>query len=40
MFLSFVNFYRRFIYRYSKKVVSLTNLLKESKNNKKFNFFV
>jgi len=40
MFLNFVNFYRRFIHRYSKKVVSLTNLLKESKNNKKFDFFV
>jgi len=40
MFLSFVNFYRRFIHRYSKKIISLIDLLKESKNDKKFNFFV
>ena len=40
MFLSFVNFYRRFIYRYLKKVVSFTSLLKGSKNNKKFDSFV
>ncbi len=40
MFLDFVNFYRRFIYRYSKRVVSLTSLLKESKNGKKFGSFV
>ncbi len=40
MFLSFVNFYRRFIHRYLKRVVSLTNLLKENKDNKKFDSFV
>ena len=40
MFLSFVNFYKRFVYHYSKKVASLINLLKKSKNDKKFDFFV
>ena len=40
MFLSFVNFYRRFIYRYLKRVVFLIDLLKESKNDKKFDSFV
>ena len=40
MFLDFVNFYRRFIHYYSKRVISLINLLKENKNDKKFNSFV
>ena len=30
IFLSFINFYRRFIYHYSQIVESLTNLLKKS----------
>ena len=37
IFLKFVNFYRRFIYRYSKIAASLTNLLKNSENEKKKN---
>jgi hypothetical protein len=40
MFLNFVNFYRRFIYWYSKRVTFLTSLLKENRSNKKFDFFV
>jgi hypothetical protein len=40
MFLGFVNFYRRFIYCYLKRVAFLTSLLKENKNDKKFNSFV
>jgi len=40
MFLNFVNFYKRFIYRCLKIVASLINLLIESKNNKKFKSFV
>ena len=39
MFLDFVNFYRKFIYRYSKIVKSLIDLLKDNKNEKKLNFF-
>ena len=35
VFLGFVNFYRRFIYRYSKIVAPLTSLLKGSENGKK-----
>jgi len=40
MFLDFVNFYRRFIHRYLKRVALLIDLLKESKNGKKFDPFV
>jgi len=40
MFLSFVNFYRRFIHRYLKRVAPLTSLLKENKDDKKFGSFV
>ncbi len=40
MFLDFINVSRRFIHHYLKKVNFLINLLKESKNNKKFNSFV
>ena len=36
VFLSFINFYRRFIFDYFIIVTSLTNLFKENKNNKKF----
>ena len=39
MFLSFVNFYRKFIYRYSKIIESLIDLFKDSKSEKKLNFF-
>ena len=39
MFLSFVNFYRRFIHRYSKITEFLINLLKNNKIEKKSNFF-
>jgi len=38
MFLNFINFYRRFIHRYSKRIAFLIDFLKESKNNKKFDF--
>ena len=39
MFLNFVNFYRKFIHRYSKIVELLINLLKSNKVEKKSNFF-
>ncbi len=39
MFLSFVNFYKRFIYRYFKIVTSFTSLLKDNKDDKKLKFF-
>jgi len=39
VFLEFVNFYRRFIKAYSQIVSSLTSLLKDSKNEKKTEFF-
>ena len=39
IFLKFVNFYKRFIYCYSKIVASLINLLKGNENEKKKNFF-
>ena len=39
IFLKFVNFYRHFIYRYSKIVTSLTSLLKSSENEKKRDLF-
>ena len=40
MFLSFINYYRRFIHNYSKLVAFLIDLLKNNKQNKKFEFFV
>ena len=40
VFLGFVNFYRRFIHRYSKIARPLIDLLKGSKNGKKFGSFV
>jgi len=40
MFLSFVNFYKRFIHNYLRIVTLLINLLKESKNNKEVKSFV
>ena len=39
IFLKFVKFYKRFIYRYSKITASLTSLLKNNKNEKKKNWF-
>ena len=39
IFLKFVNFYRRFIYRYFKIIAPLTNLLKDNENEKKKDFF-
>ena len=39
VFSEFVNFYNRFIYRYFKIIASLTNLLKDNKNEKKKNSF-
>ena len=39
IFLEFVNFYKRFIYRYSKIAAPLTSLLKDSENGKKKNSF-
>ena len=39
MFLSFVNFYKRFIYRYFKIAKFLINLFKNNKNKKKLSFF-
>ena len=39
IFLKFVNFYKRFIYRYFKIVASLINLLKNNENEKKKDFF-
>ena len=38
MFLKFVDFYKRFIYRYFKVVASLTNLFKNSEKRKKKEF--
>ena len=40
MFLEFINFYRRFIYRYFKIITFLINLLKNNKNDKKIKFFL
>ncbi len=39
MFLSFVNFYKRFIHRYFKIVTSFTSLLKDNKDDKKLESF-
>ena len=39
MFLNFVNFYKKFIYQYSKIVEFLINLFKNNKIKKKLNFF-
>ena len=39
LFLGFVNFYRRFIYRYFKIVTPLTNLFKNNENEKKKSSF-
>ena len=39
VFLNFVNFYKRFIYRYFVIATSLIDLLKNSKKNKKSNFY-
>ncbi len=39
MFLSFVNFYKRFIHRYFKIAAFLINLLKDNKNDKKLKTF-
>ena len=39
IFLRFVNFYKRFIYRYFKIVAPLTSLLKNNENEKKKNSF-
>ena len=39
IFLRFVNFYKRFIYRYFKIIAPLTNLLKDNENEKKKNSF-
>ena len=39
IFLKFVKFYKRFIYRYFKIVALLTSLLKNSENEKKKNLF-
>ena len=39
VFLDFINFYRRFIYGYSAIVALLIDLLKGSKDSKKFEFF-
>ena len=39
MFLNFVNFYRKFIYRYLKIIEFLINLFKSNKIKKKSNFF-
>ena len=39
VFLNFVNFYKRFIYRYFVIATSLTDLLKNNKKNKKSNFY-
>ena len=40
IFFKFVNFYRRFIYRYFKIITLFINLLKNNKNDKKIEFFV
>ena len=39
IFLKFVNFYKRFIYRYFKRTAPLTSLFKDSENEKKSNSF-
>ena len=39
IFLRFVNFYKRFIYRYSKITASLTSLFQDNENKKKKNLF-
>ena len=39
MFFDFVNYYKRFIYRYSQISGFFTGLLKNNKNDKKFEFF-
>ena len=39
VFLNFVNFYKRFIYRYFVIATSLIDLLKNSKKNKKLSFY-
>ncbi len=39
MFLSFVNFYKRFIHRYFKIIAFLTSLLKDNKDDKKLKSF-
>ena len=39
VFLSFVNFYKRFIYRYFIIAASFIDLLKDNKKNKKSNFY-
>ena len=39
IFLSFVNFYKRFIYRYFVIAAPLINLLKNNKKNKKSDFY-
>ena len=39
VFLSFVNFYKRFIYRYFVIATSLTDLLKDNKKDKKSSFY-
>ena len=40
VFLSFINFYRRFIYNYFIIIALLIDLLKNNKNDKKFKFFI
>ena len=40
IFLDFVNFYRRFIYEYSRIIDSLTSLLKKNKNKKNKNHLI
>ena len=39
IFLKFINFYKRFIYFYSKIAAPLTSLLKNNENEKKKNVF-
>ncbi len=39
MFLSFVNFYKRFIHRYFKIAASFISLLKDNKDDKKLKSF-
>ena len=40
MCLNFVNYYRRFIHNYSKLIAFLIDLLKDNKQDKKYEFFV
>ena len=40
IFLDFINFYRRFIFKYVKIILSLIELLKESKKKKQVKAFV